>query len=99
MPNIVLIGYRGCGKSSTAEELSQKLGCAAIHTDAELERKIGPIVSFVRKNGRAAFRDEGEKLINAIKVVKGKNLVVDCGGGVVEMKGNSAIIKRLGKVV
>ena len=63
MPNIVLIGCRGGGKSSTAEELSHKLGCAAIHTDTEIERKVGPIAAFVRKNGWAAFRDEEEKAI------------------------------------
>ncbi len=39
--NIVLIGYRGTGKSTVAAELSRMTGMKALSTDKEIEKKIG----------------------------------------------------------
>ena len=39
--NIVLVGYRGAGKSSVATILAQRLSWPLISTDAEIVKKAG----------------------------------------------------------
>ena len=56
--NIVLIGYRGTGKSVVGELLAQKLNRETISMDAEIVRKAGmSIPEFVEQNGWPKFRD------------------------------------------
>ena len=38
--NIVLMGYRGTGKTVVAEELGKKLNRKIIDTDKEIEKKV-----------------------------------------------------------
>ena len=45
--NIVLIGYRGSGKTSIANELGKKLNRKVISTDKEIEKKVGKINDFI----------------------------------------------------
>ena len=39
--NLILIGYRGAGKSSVGRLLAERLGWDLISTDAEIVRKAG----------------------------------------------------------
>ena len=96
MPNIVLMGYRGSGKTYTARYLAKKLGRKIISTDKEIEKKVGKISDFVKKNGWKKFRDVESKVIENIK---GDNLIIDCGGGFVESEKNVENLRKNGIII
>ena len=55
MPAIILIGYRGVGKSTIASEIVHKLSLkqdvCKISLDEELAKKIGNLQAFIKENG------------------------------------------------
>ena len=77
--NVVLVGYRGTGKSSVAERVAAQLGLRAVSLDAELVRKAGkPIPEVVAERGWPGFRDLEEEIVRTFAAQDG--LVIDCGG-------------------
>jgi len=94
--NIVLMGYRGSGKTSIAKELGKKLNRKVISTDNEIEKQVGPIKDFIEKSGWEKFRDiEGQVIEN----IHGNNLIIDCGGGFIEREKNIAKLKENGTII
>ena len=56
--NIVLIGYRGTGKSTVGKVLAAKLGRGIVSTDQEIVRRAGrTIPEIVAEHGWEYFRD------------------------------------------
>ena len=56
--NIVLIGYRGTGKSTVAKILGQRQGRTVISTDTEIVKEAGQsIPEIVEQFGWDHFRD------------------------------------------
>src|SRR3989338_1833646 len=94
--NIVLIGYRGSGKTSIANELGKKLNRKVISTDKEIEKKVGKINDFIEKNGWERFRDIESQVIGNIN---DGNLIIDCGGGFIERESNVAKLKENGIII
>ena len=85
--NIVLIGYRGTGKSVVGQLLSRKLNRETISMDAEIVKKAGmSIPEFVEHNGWPKFRDLETEV--AQELAERDNIIVDCGGGVIERPEN-----------
>lgn len=99
MSNLVLMGYRGVGKSSIAKIISKKLNIKIISTDAEIEKRTGNIKEFVEKNGWHEFRKAEKNVIKEIKKSGAFNSIIDCGGGVVEDIENVLLLKSLGCVI
>ncbi|MGH7259156.1 MAG: shikimate kinase [Nitrospiraceae bacterium] len=80
--NIVLIGYRGTGKSSVGKLLAERSGRELISTDAEVVRRAGhSIPDIVKQHGWDHFRD----LESAVcRDLAGKDqLIIDTGGGAI----------------
>lgn len=96
MDNIILIGYRGSGKTQTGKIIARKLKLDFISIDKKITDKIGPINDFVEKNNWEKFREIEEDIIGKIDA---DNTVVDCGGGVVESGKNIGHLKKLGRVI
>ena len=95
--NIVLIGYRGTGKSVVAELLAGSLNMASISMDAEIVRKAGmPIPQFVEKNGWDKFRDLESEV--AREMAEQDHIIVDTGGGVIERQVNIEVLKESGPI-
>lgn len=95
--NVVLIGYRGTGKSTVADLVASALGATPFHTDLEIERSIGePISEFVEANGWDAFRDMESEIVGAASRLD--EAVIDTGGGVVTRDENVAALKENGVV-
>ena len=90
--NIVLIGYRGTGKSVVGELLSERLRMRCINMDAEIVKRAGiSIPEIVEKYGWQKFRDmESEQ---ARKLAGLDNIVIDTGGGVIERPENIEALK------
>ena len=80
--NVILIGYRGTGKSTVARLVASRLGWEVVSTDALIvERAKLPIPEIVSQGGWDDFRDLEATVC---KELQGKDrLVIDTGGGVI----------------
>lgn len=97
MKNLVLIGYRGTGKTEVSKQLSKKLRRKVINLDKEIVKKTGMEISFfVKKHGWKAFRSVETELIK--KFSKLNKLIIDTGGGVVVKEENVKKLKETGVV-
>lgn len=93
MQNIVLVGMPGCGKSTVAAALAQKLGRTAADSDAAVEAAAGkPIPQIFAQEGEAAFRTlETQALAH---LGKGSAQVLATGGGCVTRQENYPLLHQ-----
>lgn len=93
--NIVLIGYRGTGKSAVGRALAAKLGRAVVSTDQEIVKRAGrTIPQIVADHGWEHFRDLESEVC---KDLAGRNnLIIDTGGGAILRQKNVAALKQNG---
>lgn len=95
--NIVLIGYRGTGKSSVARLLAEKTGRTAVDMDDEIVQALGmPIPEFVEKEGWERFREVESEVCWDLSAQD--NLVIATGGGVVTRAENIGALKAKGRL-
>ncbi|MCK4690764.1 MAG: shikimate kinase [Desulfuromonadales bacterium] len=95
--NVVLIGYRGTGKSHVGHLLGKQLHRQVVSTDAEIVRTADmPIPQIVEKYGWPKFRDM--ETAEARKLAGRDMLVIDCGGGIIERAENIAILQKNARV-
>jgi shikimate kinase len=95
--NLVLIGYRGTGKSTVAQILSQKLGMAAVSLDEAIVREAGMSVpEIVKKHSWTWFRDLESEI--AQRFGERNDLILDTGGGVILRPENTRNLHRNGAV-
>src|SRR5215203_3786976 len=93
--SIVLIGYRGSGKTSIGKRLADRLWQKCVDTDEMVVAKAGkPIAQIFADEGEARFRElEGE----AVREVATMNdVVIALGGGAPLREENRKIIKEAG---
>lgn len=97
--NIVLLGYRGTGKSAVADILSKKLGREVFSLDSMIVEAAGmTIPQLVEKSGWTRFRQIESQMVGKV-CAQARNAVIDCGGGVVLNDNNILHLKRGGKTV
>lgn len=95
--NIVLIGYRGTGKSSVANVLARRLRWKRISTDAEIvSRAKQPIPELVKAFGWEYFRDLESEVCRDLGGKDG--LIIDTGGGAILRPENVAILQANGRL-
>jgi len=65
--NIVLLGYRGTGKSVTSKMLAQKLKRKLISIDRKIAQSAGmPIPQIVKKMGWPGFREIESRIVREV---------------------------------
>ena len=97
--NIVLIGYRGTGKSAVSRALQGILHCRLYSIDEEIIRKAGKSIhEIVEQEGWCRFRAIESGVVEQISS-KAQESIIDCGGGVVVDELNIINLRRNGKVV
>jgi shikimate kinase len=90
--NIVLIGYRGTGKSVVGEILGRNLGMKYVEVDKKIIETAGmSIPEIVEKNGWSGFRDFESKVVQQLS--RYDHLIIDTGGGVIERPENVSLLK------
>jgi shikimate kinase len=95
---VTLIGYRGSGKSSVAAPLAERLGCACVDADAEIERRAGrSIRAIFDESGEPAFRRLEKEVLAELLARKG--LVIAAGGGAVLDEETRQAMQAAGPVV
>lgn len=96
--NIVLIGYRGTGKSVVARHLAKHLEMTSISMDEEIVRRADMgVPEIVKTFGWPHFRDLESQV--ARELGARDQLVIDTGGGVIERPENIEALKQNGTLV
>ena len=97
--NIVMLGYRGTGKSVISKILSEELGRKLFRIDDLIVQSSGKsIPEFVEQEGWLAFRKLESEIVNKV-CDEAQNSIIDCGGGVVLDDKNMELLKKDGKCV
>ncbi len=95
--NLVLIGYRGTGKSEVGKLLSERLNMPCVGMDAEIVRRAKmPIPQIVEKFGWPRFRDMETEVVEDLS--SRDHLIIDTGGGVIERPENISALKKNAQV-
>ncbi len=95
--NIVLIGYRGTGKSEVGKLLAERLNMPCLGMDAEIVKKAGmPIPEIVEKYGWPGFRDLESEIVR--EMADRDNIIIDTGGGVIERPENIEILQTNSRI-
>jgi shikimate kinase len=96
--NIVLIGYRGTGKSTLGKIVAARLNRQLISTDQEIVRRTGSsIPDIVAAHGWDYFRDVETAVCQDL--AGRDNLVIDTGGGAILRQQNVDVFKRNGRLI
>lgn len=96
--NIVLIGYRCCGKTSAGRLIAGKLGRRFIDTDEMITEIAGcSIDEIVSSKGWQHFRDIERDVIKDVSSMN--NMVISAGGGVIIDEVNVKNLKANGFLV
>ena len=91
--NIVLIGYRGTGKSTVGRLLAARLGRDLVSTDAEIvKRAQRTIPEIVAQEGWENFRDLESDICR--ELASRDQLVIDTGGGAILRAQNVEVLKK-----
>jgi shikimate kinase len=93
--NIVLVGMRGCGKSTLGLKLAEVLTWPLVETDRQIEEKLQlPLKDIVSTYGWEKFRQtEHEVILEASDL---DSIVISTGGGAIVHKENTKILKQNG---
>lgn len=93
--NVVLIGYRGTGKSTVGKIVAARLGRNVVSTDAEIVKRAGQsIPDIVAQQGWDYFRDLESQVCQELAGRDG--LVIDTGGGAILRSQNVDALKKSG---
>ncbi len=96
--NIILVGMPGCGKSTIAKILGEKLNRNVIDTDDMIEEKAPKsIPKIIEEDGEEAFR----KIESQCAFSAGQKLsqVIATGGGIIKKRENFLSLRQNGFVV
>jgi shikimate kinase len=93
--NLILIGYRTCGKTCVGKRVSGFLGLPFYDTDELIQRKTGKTVrQIVQEGGWPAFRRREKAAVGEVARLDG--VVIALGGGAVMEPGNVEALKGKG---
>jgi len=96
--NIVLIGYRGTGKSTIANILSARLKWPAFNLDEAIVEEAGmSIPKIVENYGWEFFREIESRMV--CRAGKKDRTIIDAGGGVVVRRDNVKILRQNGVII
>ena len=96
--SIVLIGYRGSGKTTTGQKLADRLWQDLIDTDKLIVKKSGQTIKDIfETQGEARFRDLEAQVVR--EVMQLQDVVISLGGGAPLREDNRQVIKDSGHKV
>lgn len=96
MGRIFLIGFMCSGKSTVGRLLAPMVGRPFVDLDREVEKRVGPLLPYIRSHGEEAFREVETEVLDALLV--GPDAVIATGGGT-PCEGNNLSRMRLSGVV
>ncbi|WP_298667618.1 shikimate kinase [uncultured Methanofollis sp.] len=94
---VVLIGYRGTGKTTVGKMIARRLSLPFLDTDALIEERAGmPVPAIFASAGEATFRSLEREVIAGLADFRG---VIATGGGAVLDPENVRVLRKGGTVV
>lgn len=95
--NIVLIGYRGTGKSTVGKVLARRLGRDLLSTDTEVVKRAKlSIPELVQRHGWDYFRDMESTVCRDLA---GRDqVIIDTGGGAILRPENVDALRKNGRL-
>ena len=99
--HLVLIGYRGSGKTSIGKLVARLLGMEYIDTDIQIQERAGcSIREIFADQGEEAFRDlETRALADLLASKELPPTLIATGGGIIMRPENREMIKKMGMVI
>lgn len=102
--NLILYGFKSCGKTTFGQNLAKSMGCFFYDTDQLIEAlyqtTTGQFISvrdIFKTQGEAYFRKLETRALSATAHVK--NSVIAVGGGCILDPVNRSFLEQLGKLV
>jgi shikimate kinase len=96
--NLVLIGFRGSGKSTLGRRAARRLGLRFVDTDQLVEAQEGMAVRKIfEEKGEEYFRDAEARAVRSLRGSRG--CVICAGGGAPCRKENRGALRSIGAVV
>ena len=93
--SIVLIGYRGSGKTSIGKRLADRLWQKCVDTDELIVAKAGRSIADIFANeGEAKFRELESEVVREVAAMN--DIVIALGGGAPLSEENRRVIKEAG---
>ncbi len=90
---LILIGYRGTGKTTVARRVAERLSLELFDADVEVERRAG-------KSIKQIFDDDGEQAFRELEVatiadlVRHRDSVLSLGGGAVMREATRGVLTQ-----
>ncbi|HSW86121.1 MAG TPA: shikimate kinase [Rhabdochlamydiaceae bacterium] len=99
MKNVILFGFKGCGKTHYGRLLASRLNYPFIDTDHLIESRCADLTcrEIVHKIGEAEFRILEKKAIASLNI--DQDTVISVGGGAVLDPDNVHILKKMGTLI
>ncbi len=98
MQNIVLIGMPGCGKSTIAKRLGEKMDRPVYESDAMIEQKAGrSIPEIFSEEGEEGFRRRETEVLRELG--KRSGTILSTGGGCVTRSENYPLLHQNGVII
>lgn len=96
--NLILIGYRCCGKTRVGRHLANLMGYTFVDTDQRIESLCGSrIKALVADRGWPFFRQMETQVLK--QLLTQENQVIATGGGMVLAMENRKLMKKNGMVI
>lgn len=98
MPNIILVGPMGAGKSTIGRLLAKELRLPFRDSDKEIEQRTGASIPLIFDvEGEQGFREREHAVIKDLCEMRG--LVMATGGGAVLRPDNRQLLRAGGRVI
>ncbi len=98
LPNFVLVGFMGCGKSTVGRRLAALTGHRFVDTDDLVVKDQGKTIPAIfAERGEEGFRDVEKNVIADLVGVAG--VVLSTGGGAILQESNRESLKKIGIVI
>ncbi len=102
--NLILFGFKSCGKTTLGKKLANRLKRPFIDTDHSVEqlyrKKTGQTLLFreiYRTLGEEGFRKLESEVLDELKHTR--DAIIAVGGGLVLVPNNVAVLAKLGRLV
>ncbi len=98
LPNFVLIGFMGCGKSTVGRRLASITGHRFVDTDDLIVKEQGKTIPAIfAERGEEGFRAIEKETITGLIGIAG--VVLSTGGGAILQESNRESLKKIGVVI
>ena len=95
LPNIILIGLMGCGKTTIGKELHRETNLGFMDTDQLIERQTGMHIPQIFKiHGESHFRDLETGILQQLQMAAAQSRIISTGGGIIIRPENRLLLDR-----